>query len=235
MLDQRRLTTLATVVEHGSFAAAAKALGSAASALVAPALARYAADRPAIRVTVVQTETAPAYAALINGELDLAITFDQPPAEPVPQTITRTLLLTDPVLAALPATHALAANSRVRLSDLAAERWIMAPNAGLPNLLDTLEPRPMIGARYDGEDFGVVLAFAAAGLGIALVPALAARVLPTGVVMRPLSDTTLKRDVYISRLHTRHVPPAIAALETILRTQAADPEATKTRRSRAAG
>jgi hypothetical protein len=39
----------------------------------------------------------------------------------------------------------------------------MAPNAGLPNLLDTLEPRPMIGARYDGEDFGVVLAFAAPG------------------------------------------------------------------------
>jgi DNA-binding transcriptional LysR family regulator len=192
--------------------------GSAASAIVAPALALYATERPGVTVTVVQIETPPAYAALITGDLDLAITFDQPPPEPVPQTITRTLLLTDPVLAALPATHPRAANSQVALSELAAERWITAPNAGAPNLLEELDPPPTIGACYDGEDFAVVLAFVAAGLGVALVPALATRALPDGAVVRPLSDFSLNRDVYISRLHTRHIPPAVAALQTILST-----------------
>jgi DNA-binding transcriptional LysR family regulator len=288
MLDARRLATLVAVVEHGSFGAAAEALGytqsavsqqiaelervaglpllerrpvrptdagrialaaaraagealtaadtelralreghagqvrlgtfgTAAAALAVPAIARFASLSPDVAVTVVQVEPPQAHDALIAGELDLAITFDDDPAgRSVPRQVTRTPLLRDLVLAALPVAHPLAARRHVSLARLARERWVVAPNAGLPSVLHQLADEIDAGARYEGEDFDVVLAFVAAGLGVALVPSLAARTLPEGAVTRPLTGAPLHRTIHSVRLHSRRTPPAVAALEAVL-------------------
>ena len=193
------------------------AFRSAAEAIVAPALGTFAQCHPDVHVSIAQLETAAAYDALIAGAVDLAVIFDDAPAGvPVPTPITRRRLLTDEVFVALPEGHALAARARVALLDLAGERWIDAPNAGVNPTLARLLPERRRGTAYDGEDFAVVLALVAAGLGVALIAGLAARHVPPGVVTRPLGSPGLDRGVFLARLDARAVAPAVAALESHL-------------------
>jgi len=98
------------------------AFASAASALVAPALGRFGASHPRVRVALVQLETAAAHEALLDGRLDLAVTFDYDlaPQEP-PDGVERVPLGDDPVLAALPAGHPLAGEETLELRALAGE------------------------------------------------------------------------------------------------------------------
>jgi DNA-binding transcriptional LysR family regulator len=201
------------------------AFASACSALAAPALARFAESRPHVRVTLVQLETDAAYAALLDGGLDIAITFDYnvAPQEP-PSVLKREFLAKDPVVVALPKGHRLAARKSVALRALADEPWIAAPLAGLP--LQAL--RVSVGAlgfqasmSFEGDDFRTVLALVNVGRGVALLPRLALHQdLPRMVAMRPLRDDPLTRFLYISRLKTETMAPATAALEAAIRAEA---------------
>lgn len=188
------------------------AFRSAAEALVAPALGGFAQRHPDVHVAIAQLETPDAHDALIAGTIDLAVTFDDGAAD-APAPITRRRLLTDAVLVALPEHHPLAAVPQVTMHDLQDERWIDAPLAGFAPLLPPPRRR---GTSYDGDDFAVVLALVAAELGVALVAGLAARRPVPGVVTRPLAGTGLDRGVFLARLHTRTVAPAVAALESHL-------------------
>lgn len=124
------------------------AFRSAAEAIVAPALGTFARRHPDVRVAIAQLETAAAHDALIAGAIDLAVTFDDAPVgPPVPAPITRRRLLTDDVLVALPADHPLAAQPRVALLDLAGERWIDAPDAGVNPTLAVTRARARHGLR----------------------------------------------------------------------------------------
>lgn len=193
------------------------AFRSAAEAIVAPALGTFARRYPDVRVAIAQLETAAAHDALIAGAIDLAVTFDDAPVgPPVPAPITRRRLLTDDVLVALPADHPLAAQPRVALLDLAGERWIDAPDAGVNPTLARLLPEREHGTGYDGDDFAVVLALVAAGLGVAMIAGLAARRLPPGVVTRPVAGAALDRGVFLARLDAHAAAPAVTALEAHL-------------------
>lgn len=196
------------------------AFASAASALAAPALGDFARRHPAIDVTLVQLETRAAYDALVHGRLDLAITFDYDlDPQPPPDVIMRSPIAEDPLLVALPAGHGLAGMRSVPLSALAGDAWIAAPLAGLP--LGALQDAGGVGfqprLRFEGDDFRAVLALVADGLGIELLPRLAAQDMPSGVVVRPLTGAPLTRRLYAARLRTDAVRPAVAALEAALR------------------
>ncbi|MBI5104979.1 MAG: LysR family transcriptional regulator [Solirubrobacterales bacterium] len=198
----------AGVVRLGAFA-------SAASAIAAPALAALARERPDVEATLVQAEPAEAHAALVDGRLDLAITFDYD-VEPrdAPSAITREPLADDPVLVALPQGHRLARTRAIRLAQLANEPWIAAPLAGLPlaALRDAagagFEPR----LGFEGDDFRTVLALVAGGLGVALLPDLALQAPPGGVAVRPLAGTPLTRRLHLDRLRTTSTPAVATAL-----------------------
>ncbi|MFE2261129.1 LysR family transcriptional regulator [Streptomyces griseosporeus] len=96
----------------------------------------------------------------------------------------------EPVSVLLPAGHPLARRPALRLGDLADARWLDAPGAGLP--LDRLRAtgggrgfRPSL--RYDGTDLRTLTALAAAGHGLALLPASAAAGVP-GTVAVPVAE-----------------------------------------------
>ncbi|WP_053226318.1 LysR family transcriptional regulator [Solirubrobacter soli] len=189
------------------------AFRTAAEHIVAPALKTFRD----VHVSISQLETRDAYDALIAGELDLAVTFeDRPGGVPLPPPIRLRRLMTDAVLVALPDDHPLAAKPRLAPSDLVDERWIDAPDASVSPTLARILPVRTRGAAYDGDDFAVVLALVAAGQGIALVAGLAAQQLPPGVVTRPLAAPGLDRDINLARLDLQTVPPAVAALEAHL-------------------
>ncbi|WP_030570543.1 LysR family transcriptional regulator [Streptomyces aureocirculatus] len=94
----------------------------------------------------------------------------------------------EPVHVLLPAGHPLAGRPGLRLDDLADARWLDAPGASLPlGQLRTVHGtgafRPSL--RYEGTDVRTLAALAAAGHGLALLPASAADA--PGTVALPLT------------------------------------------------
>jgi DNA-binding transcriptional LysR family regulator len=204
------------------------AFASAAGNIVPPALARLAAAHPGVQVSISQLEADASYSQLLRGDLDLALTFDYDVVPlPPPALLRRTLVADDPVLAVLPGGHPLAAQPVVDLADLACEAWIAAPRAGVPlELLAQLARSAGFRARlwFGGDDVRTVAGLVAAGLGVALLPRLALRHSPAGVLVRPLAGAPLTRFLYTTRLDTRHAPPVVTALETLLAAVAAEPD-----------
>jgi DNA-binding transcriptional LysR family regulator len=192
---------------------------SAASALVAPALAEFAGARPGVEMTLTAAEPDAAHAGLIDDRFDLAITFeyDIDPHQP-PEVIARRHLMDDPVLAAVPDDHPLAKRRAIRLDRLAKETWIAAPRAGLPlpalRRAGGTDFHPSL--RYQGEDFATVLELVSAGLGIALLPRLATAKLPKRIATIPLAGAPITRRIYTAHLVGR-CPAAATTFDDLLR------------------
>lgn len=191
------------------------AFASAAAGIVPPALAGLRAAHPDIRVRLLQAETDACNTALTRGDLDVAVTFDyafdRVAAAPALQ---RTLIARDPIVAVLPRDHPLRERKAVTLDDLAGEPWVAAPQAGVPlGQLTAFDHR----LQFTGDDFHTVIGMVAAGLCVTVLPLLALRTSAADVVTRPLAGPALEREVYVSRLRTRHTPPAVLALEEQLR------------------
>lgn len=201
-------------VRLGAFASAASTLGAAA-------IGRLARDRPDVRVTLTQCEPSAAYDGLLRGGLDLALTFSRAHGTAAPPDgVATSVLQDDPFLVALPAAHRLARDRSLALDGLAGEAWVDAPGAGVPlTALRALADRDgfAAGARFDGDDFRIVLGLVAAGLGFALVPHLALVVVPPGVAVRPVRGTPIVRHVLLARGTAAPVSPATEALERALR------------------
>ncbi|MEU7836275.1 MULTISPECIES: LysR family transcriptional regulator [unclassified Nonomuraea] len=165
--------------------------------LVPVTLKRFAERRPEVGLRLVEGLTTRLMERLQAGALDVAVISDYPAGLPadggriVP-------LREDRLLVALPRAHRLAAEPDVDLRDLADETWIEAAPRGQPTLLVTacaaagFTPRSGLRvAEWTGK-FGCV----AAGLGVTLVPELAARAVPADLVLRPLRGLVPARKVY---------------------------------------
>jgi DNA-binding transcriptional LysR family regulator len=164
---------------------------SAITALVAPALIRLRQERPRLELRVQEIQAPECFTRLDAGDLDLVIAVDYH-GGPTHGDIRfhRCDLLDDPLLAALPAGHPLAAQPVVALQDLAGESWVAGAMHG-PCHEVALAACTAAGfnpnLRHAIDDWAVVLTLVAAHCGVALVPRLG---VPTGdhpgVVIRPL-------------------------------------------------
>ncbi|MFI7409458.1 LysR family transcriptional regulator [Streptomyces sp. NPDC049627] len=122
----------------------------------------------------------------------------------------------EPVCVLLPDTHPLALRASLRLGDLAAARWLDAPDAGLP----LAHLRAANGGhgfrralRYDGTDVRTLITLAAAGHGLTLLPRPAATGVP-GTVAVPVTEP---RVVHRTELvHTGVLGGAAAAVAQVL-------------------
>ncbi|MEV5559046.1 LysR family transcriptional regulator [Nonomuraea wenchangensis] len=176
-------------------------LGAFATAnvdLVPGTLKRFAARRPGVELSLAEGLTTKLLARLRAGALDAAVVSDYPAGLPAADAGRLVPLREDRLLVALPAGHRLAAEAEVDLRDLAGETWIEAAPRGQPTLLLAacaaagFAPRGGLRvAEWTGK-FG----FVAAGLGVTLVPELAARAVPAGLVLRPLRGQAPARRVY---------------------------------------
>jgi DNA-binding transcriptional LysR family regulator len=116
----------------------------------------------------------------------------------VPAGIDLELLLTEPVHAALP-THRASGEAPIDLRTLSTERWI-APLDG--STANTFVSRACNQAGFMPEywalsdDFASILDLVAAGLGVALVPALGCINVPDGAVIRELKGPQVFRRVH---------------------------------------
>jgi DNA-binding transcriptional LysR family regulator len=224
LLPHARRTLAAS--EHGVQAARAAARGEQGeltvglTAAVPPAqlvdlLRRYGSARPQIQVTVRETTIEEAYGQLAGEDIQVAVTtgFAAPPG---PAEIEFVELASEPLMAAVPEEHPLAAAGRpLTLADMAAERFSVIGRdepAGRPfgihGMCERAGFEPLVFAEV--RDTMMQLAMVATGRSVAILPRSAARYAPAEVRFVPIDyDRPLRT---LLGYHTRATSPALATL-----------------------
>ncbi|MEU7577284.1 LysR family transcriptional regulator [Streptomyces sp. NPDC041068] len=185
--------------EAGTVTVAAFATGI--GLVVAPALARLADSAPGIRLRVQDAEGDASLPMVLDRQVDVAVAVEYrgAPGADDPR-LTRVPLYAEPFDAVLPLGHRLADAERVPLAELAKGAWI-GPFAGNPChdvvmlACEQAGFQPML--EHWSDDFRAVVALAAAGAGVALVPRSALRGMDvSGAVVRPVEGAAPTRRVF---------------------------------------
>jgi DNA-binding transcriptional LysR family regulator len=215
--DLRALRTL----QAGTLRIAA--FPSASATLVPPALARLAEAAPGLDVRLTELEPPDARAAVLAGDVDLALMFDHlaDGDRDAHHDLIGRALLDDPVFAVLPAGHALAARTGssegCALAELAGERWVagcLRCRVHLVSLATGAGFQPDI--RHITDDYVVVQNLVAAGLAVALLPGLAlAASRDPRVVVLPLNGDPHRRVTLIQHRESADVPAVRAGVAAV--------------------
>ncbi|HUQ61893.1 LysR family transcriptional regulator [Lentzea sp.] len=193
---------------------------TASSRVVPRALARLSADLPDAEIRLDEAEPDDVLPLVLTGELDLALVYayDLVPRT-WPEELTVVPLLDESLLVMVPVAHP-AAKNNVKLEDLKDERWIASRDgtAGatcLTRLCAAAGFAPRIAFR--SNDYEVVQSLVAAGVGVALVPALGYKALP-GTHAMQLRHKPLRRHVHVVH-RTANTNPllrdAVSALQEV--------------------
>lgn len=162
---------------------------SAAAVLVPRALARLGEDHPGLITEIGEASTPTQLRQLRAGRIDVGVIGVGPdlPAYDL-DGLRRDLVFDGELLLAVPAGHRFAGRQRVPVTDLAGEPWIAGqglrgdPQFGAWPTLDS--PRIVYAAREWPTRLGLV----AAGLGLTVLPELAAPSVPAGVTIVRVDD-----------------------------------------------
>ncbi len=183
-----------------------------------PALLKpYSRVYPEVEVIVQEEVTPRLISGLLANELDLALL-----STPVVQSsILEEPLLEEPLLLVLPKDHPLAKRNEIRLSDLPYERFILMQEGHClaDQALEFCHSRagfaPQVSCR--SAQVQTLLALVAAGMGISIVPEMAAKRLP-GLVYRRIGPGSPKRQVGFAWREGRYQSSAAKAFLEMART-----------------
>jgi len=174
---------------------------------------------PGLAIALWEDRTSALIDALRNHRLDAAL-LATPPDAP---EITEIALFDEPLLAALPPDHPLAAATAVSEKDLAGELLVLAEGHCLANhALDacgakTSPSRNGLQSGMQAATLETLVNLVAAGYGATLIPALAAGSLgQRGIVVRPLAGHSFRTIRLASRPGFPR-PQALRALEKVIR------------------
>lgn len=192
------------------------------AATLAPALAALQRGHRDLTVTARETTTLVAVDALGAGRVDVAVVDDWGQrATPYWPGLTAYRLLAEAVVLAVADGHPVAAGGPVTDAALrrivADETWVCAPIGHLSRTagderLASAGARPL--RRWEFEGLAVLAAVAAAGAGVALLPASVARA-QSGLRGRPLRPAMRRSVVALTRTTTRTDPAAQACLRAV--------------------
>jgi len=196
------------------------AFASAATRLLPPAIGAFRQQCPDIDLTLDILDAQAAVRALDEGSLDLAVVFDYPDQLRVDTgQLARRELIKDPMFVTLPEDHPQAGRSTpISLDALRDDQWIRdcGPDPTCREVLDLLCRqagfRPSIA--FESDNHLAIGRLVATGVGVALVPGLAAEQMPAGVRLRALRPAVSRRVVALTAPGT---PPVAATMITILR------------------
>ena len=197
------------------------AFSSAAARLVPVAIDRFHREYPEVWLSLDVRDPQLTVDAVRSGAVDLGMIFDY---QDGPQVATDGLparrLTPDRMLVALPDGHpsvGTAAADGVAIGALEGDAWIRdcSPDPACRELLDRLCNqsgfRPNVA--FESADYLAIGRLVAAGVGVALVPGLAAEQMPAGVALRPIDPDVRRR---ITVLQSAGAGPAAEAMINIL-------------------
>ncbi|WP_051247550.1 LysR family transcriptional regulator [Nocardioides halotolerans] len=200
-------------------------LGSFPTALatfVPPALARFRDQRPGVRLSLVDDHLQALLPRLYDGELDVALVYDDPALAQHPDVrLDQVVLFDDPFRVVLPERHRLAGGKTpLDLTALRGETWI----GGLPgSTWFSIVRAACRGAGFEpdvgfaSDDYRGVQAFVAAGLGVAVVPglAVAAARVPGTSIRRLRAGGPSRRVLAVRPPDAYPTPASLLMLETL--------------------
>ena len=197
---------------------------TAARHLVVPAIRALRDRHPALDCRVADLDAEQALPLLRAAELDLVVAeeYEHAPRPRYPD-LERHELLDDELVLVLPKTHPAARRrGRVKLEDLAAERWATAyPNTAYSEMLVRVcrlrggfEPD----VRHRVNDMETLLELAAGGLAVVLAPSMGRPERHGGLVVRRVDGPRVSRSVFAAtRAGAVAGRPAVAALLEAMR------------------
>ncbi|MET7661725.1 LysR family transcriptional regulator [Streptomyces sp. NPDC005373] len=199
------------------------AFSTAVPALVVPAVRALRTAHPGIAVRVREAEAAEAYELLSAGDVDLALSLAAHAPTARDPKFTRVPLLADPLDVALPAGHPLAGAAGPRLAELAGEHWIFGGSGPWSEITRAAcEAAGFVPEQaHSAAGWTAILAMVEAGMGIALVPRMAAAG-REGVVMCALGEDRPVRHVVAAVRSGSEGAPAVSRVLDALRDAAAE-------------
>lgn len=208
-----------------------------AASMMPELMQSFQAAHPGIALSLLDASADHLVGQLRLGELDLALaTFDDA-AEPDLQFEP---LLADPMVLVCAAGHALAGAKHLRWADLLDQPLLLIkPGSGLRALVEQ-SFAPLGGCPRPAQEvahISTAMAMAAAGLGLAILPAYALKAggaAPQGLVGVPLTEPRVLRQLSLAQLKQRSLSPAARAMVEHLRTHLQAPVALKRSRRRTA-
>lgn len=194
------------VVRIASFA-------SAAAVILPPAIAQVRRALPGVGVELVAVDPDDGVEMLRSGDADAAMVTEVPGERPEFPGINTMGVYNDEFFVVLPLGHRLAGRAEVALAELARDNWVVSTQTG--QCPDTrvfrsacqragFEPT----VSYRAEEYATVQGLVAAGLGVSLVPSLAALGSRPDVAVRRVSGHRPARTVAIATTS----PPAPASV-----------------------
>jgi DNA-binding transcriptional LysR family regulator len=172
-------------------------------------LSRFKATNPGVSLALRELVTETQLEALAAGDLDLGFVLPPLPGRGIDSVVVNR----EPLVAALPARHALARErGPIGVRSLAGEAFVMVPAAlarGLSDVVLGLCTRAGFAPRVAQEavQMQTVVSLVSSGLGVAIVPASLLNLRRKGVVYRPVRDPHPKIEL---RLAWRRNPRAAA-------------------------
>ncbi|NKY97570.1 LysR family transcriptional regulator [Nocardiopsis alborubida] len=200
------------------------AFATAIPSLVVPALGALRRAYPGLTTRVHQAEAAEVYDLLSAGEIDVGLSLAAQTPTGHDGRHDRRELLTDPLDAALPVHHRLAGARALRLRDLAEEPWIYGASGPWHDITvaSCAQAGFVPGQAHVASDWRAILDMVAAGMGVALIPRLAAADDTPGVSLRVLRSDQPRRHVVSAVRSGAGGRPQVAAVLRALADTAAD-------------
>jgi DNA-binding transcriptional LysR family regulator len=197
---------------------------TAVAALLPRALRAFGERHPGVEVSLREGSTSSQVRRVVAGSADAAV-IGVLPRRPAPRNrrITVEHLIDDPLLLAVGAGHPLARRRAVNLDDLASERWIAGSARAGDSMIGAWQwadwqPRVELIAKEWTAKLGLV----AAGLGVTLVPGLAADSVRSDVTLiRIRSERPADRRVLLAT-RAGDLPPHVAEFRDLLHETAAE-------------
>jgi len=189
---------------------------SAGATLMPRAIAVFRAEHPGVELSLAEGEPEEIAPRLRESELDLALLFEFEGERVVEGRMTRVELLEDPMFLALPRAHRLATRRTLRLEDLSREAWVQTSRQS-PCARHVVRCCHAAGfepnVAFESDDYLTVQGLVAAGVGVALIPAMALSTVREDIAVRSLSPAPPVRSVIAAApAGARLVPAAMSIL-----------------------
>lgn len=180
--------------------------------ILPPLVRRFRHKHPGIALKLVELTGDRQQTLLHSGELDLGLSILPSPAA----GLTRRPVLREPLIAAVPANHALAGRRRAALRSLAAEPFIQFPRELAPGLYDlAIAACQKAGftphLAQEAIQMQTILGLVAAGLGVAVVPQCMSKLQRPDVRYLALDARGFEVET-VALWHSENRAPALAAL-----------------------
>ncbi|MGH6859537.1 MAG: LysR substrate-binding domain-containing protein [Phyllobacterium sp.] len=176
-------------------------VGSAAyTGMLTRVIGEFRKNHPAVDVDISELEMLRQLDAIADGRMDVG--FIRPPA-PLPRNVSSIPILYEDLIVALPASHPLASQSAISLTDLAGEEFIIPEHPSQVSFHHHttiacqgagFEPR--FGPK--GRDFMTIASMVSVGLGVALVPQSIQCIQLPSITYRPMQDTSAKAELAVA-------------------------------------